>query len=283
MAVKTLPGLTDAVTRERFDAELKAHITAQQGADGVCRLLGTCEKDGALCLVMKRYAGSLRDRITIGLEVGEVRRIGHSLFRTVEQLHAAGVVVKDIKPDNVLMNEYGQPFLADFGIAVVVTGTLRIQPTSVKGTFNYMAPEAFRDTGHGAEVDIWAMACVIVEMCTGVMPFADLQIQQIVMAVCFDRRTPDVPDHVPAADLIRRCFAFDPAERPSASELAEALAPEAAALPEVVEGLYRNTYSLVTTVSVLNDVQLACSDLQTLQITYFRMHAAAGGILDHPM
>ena len=185
---------------------------------------------------MKRYAGSLRDRITAGLEAGQPRRIGHSLFRTLDQLHTAGVIVKDIKPENVLMNEYDQPFLADFGLAVVVTGTLRIQPTSMKGTFNYMAPETFETAGHGAEVDIWAMACVVVEMCTGEMPFAGLQINQITRAVCDHRRVPDVPDHVPAAELIRRCFAFDPTERPSASELADALAPEAAALPEVVGG-----------------------------------------------
>jgi serine/threonine protein kinase len=237
VAVKSLPGLTDDVTRARLDKELKAHITAQHVASGVCRLLGTCEKDRTICLVMKLYNGSLRDRITAGLDAGESRRVAHALARTLEQLHAAGVIVKDIKPENVLMDEFGQPVLADFGISEVVTRTTRIMPTSVQGTFSYMAPELFESEGHGPEVDVWSLACVISEMCTGVMPFAGLQMAQIMRAVCDRRVVPDVPDHAPAADVVRRCFAFKPAARPSAAELAAALAPEAAELPEVVEGM----------------------------------------------
>jgi hypothetical protein len=237
VAVKLLPGLTDDVTRARFERELKAHITAQHVSSGVCRLIGTCEKDRTLYLVMKLYSGSLRDRITAGLDVGDPRRIGHALSHTLEQLHAAGVIVKDIKPENVLMDEFGQPVLADFGISDVVTRTTRIMPTSVQGTFNYMAPELFGRGGFGPEVDVWALGGVMVEMCTGAMPWADLQMQQIMFAVCMERHVPEVPDHVPAADVVRRCFAFEAAARPSAAELAAALAPEAVELPEVVEGM----------------------------------------------
>ena len=61
----------------------------------------------------------------------------------VEQLHRAGVVVQDIKPQNVLLDAYGSPVLADFGIADVIGRTTKVMPTSVKGTFNYMSPEAF--------------------------------------------------------------------------------------------------------------------------------------------
>jgi hypothetical protein len=237
VAVKLLPGLTSEVVRARFDKELKAHITAQHVSSGVCRLIGTCEKDSTLYLVMKLYNGNLRDRITAGLDVGEARRVAHAMSRTLEQLHAAGVIVKDIKPENVLMDEFGQPVLADFGISEVVTRTMRITPTSVQGTYNYMAPELFGRGGFGAEVDVWSLACVVVEMCTGAMPWTGLQMQQIYVAVCVERDVPDVPDHAPAAAVIRRCFAFEPAARPTATELAAALAPEAAELPEVVESL----------------------------------------------
>jgi hypothetical protein len=240
VAVKSLPGLTDDATRAQFERELKAHITAQHVASGVCRLLGTCEKGGGggtLCLVMRLYEGNLRIRITAGLEAGEVRRIGHTLSQTLMQLHAAGVIVKDIKPENVLMDEFGQPVLADFGISDVVTRTICIVPTNMEGTFNYMAPELFQRGGYGPQVDVWALACVVVEMCTGVMPWADLQMQQIICAVCVERDAPVVPDHAPAADVLRRCFAFEPANRPTAAELSAALAPEAAELPEVVCGM----------------------------------------------
>ena len=69
----------------------------------MCRLLGTCEKSNRLCLVMQRYERSLADFIKSGpLSEATIRSIGHALCRTLEQLHRAGVVVLDIKSQNVL-------------------------------------------------------------------------------------------------------------------------------------------------------------------------------------
>ena len=118
VAVKMLPELTQAEQRVQFDTELKAHLTAQQGAEGVCRLIGTCQKGSNMCLVLKRYERNLADKIAAGeLDYAEVRRIMWSLCRTLSQLHAAGVVVQDIKPQNVLLDQYDEPVFADFGIA----------------------------------------------------------------------------------------------------------------------------------------------------------------------
>ena len=118
VAVKILPALTRTEQREQFDRELKAHLTAQQGANGVCRLIGSCQKGDRMCLVMKRYTRSLADMIDAG-ELGhsETRRIARSLCRTLAELHEAGVVVQDIKPANVLLDQYDEPVFADFGIS----------------------------------------------------------------------------------------------------------------------------------------------------------------------
>jgi serine/threonine protein kinase len=186
---------------------------------------------------MKRYECNLASKIEAGLEPREVRRIAHSLFQTLQQLHAVGVVVKDIKPENVLIDQAGRPHIADFGISVVVTRTTKIMPTSISGTFHYLAPETFGRDGFYTEVDIWAMACLIVEMCTRAPPWAGLQMQQITVAVFYEREAPAVPDHAPEAALVRRCFAFDPKERPTAAELVAAFEPEAAELPELVGGM----------------------------------------------
>lgn len=223
VAVKMLPGLAQEEQRRQFDKELKAHILAQQGADGVCRLIGTCEKEHQLCVVMRRYERSLKEKIDAGEfegNQGEVRRVAHSLCRTLAQLHAAGVVLQDIKPQNVLLDQYDLPVLADFGIANVITRTTKVMPTSVQGTFNYMAPEAF-EPPLGVEADVWSIGCVIVEMVTGQPPWSELQMQQIMMAVAMRKRAPEVPDAVPSAQAVRRCFAFEPGERPTAAELAE--------------------------------------------------------------
>jgi hypothetical protein len=90
-----------------------------------------------------------------------------------------------------------------------------------------MAPEAF-EPSFGTEVDVWSMGCLIVEMCTGKPPWAELNMQQIITAVVVRKRVPDVPDSAPAAETVRKCFAFGPKERPTASELADALAPQVA-------------------------------------------------------
>ena len=166
----------------------------------------------------------------------DIQRISHSLCRTLEQLHQAGVVVQDIKPQNVLLDSYGAPVFADFGISRVIGRTTKIMPTSIVGTFNYMAPEAFVPP-LGIEADIWSMGCLIVEMCTGAAPWADMQMQQIMAAVYMMKRVPDVPGTMPAADTVRCCFAFEPSERPTALELANALSPEMASLPEIVGGM----------------------------------------------
>ena len=227
VAVKTLSAMTQAEQRERLEAEVRAHVVAQQGADGVCRLLGTCEKNGAVYLVMRRYECSLADRLSglgglSGLGDAEVRRIGHSLCVTLGQLHGAGVIVSDIKPANVLFDAHDRPVLADFGIAALVGRTTRIVPTSVKGTFNYMAPEAF-EPPYGVEADIWSMGALLVEMHTGRAPWAQMNMQQIVTAVLVRRRAPDVPDTMPCAETIRECFRFAPRDRPTAGALAAAL------------------------------------------------------------
>eukprot|EP00035_Acanthoeca_spectabilis_P012842 m.233334 g.233334 ORF g.233334 m.233334 type:complete len:1046 (-) comp15730_c0_seq3:113-3250(-) len=229
VAVKMLPEMSVAEASAQFEKELRAHITAQQGADGVCRLIGTCEKLHRLCLVMRRYECNLATVIANaqpgGIDPDETQRIAHSLLQTLTELHEAGVVVKDIKPENVLFDKHKRPVFSDFGISVVVSRTTKVMPTSVSGTFNFLAPEAFEVVGFGVQVDIWAMGCLVVQMCTGEIPWAGMQMHQIMMAVCVHRKAPNVPDHTPAASLIRQCFTFDPAERPTAAALAEALAP----------------------------------------------------------
>ena len=79
-------------------------------------------------------------------------------------------------------------------------------PTSIKGTVNYMAPEAFNPP-LGVEADVWSMACLVLEMSTGQRPWGDMPMQQIMTAVLVRRTTPEVPDSVPAAEVLRRCIA----------------------------------------------------------------------------
>ena len=243
VAVKMLPGMSRTEEREVFNRELKPHMLAARHCDGVCQLHGTCELPGLrMALVMKRYERSLRAMIAAAggpLEAATVRRLAHSLFKTLAQLAAAGIVCRDIETDNILLDEYGELVLADFGISVVLETATHIAPTTMQGTFNYMSPEALNDQaegGIGPHTDVWALGCVIVEMLTGEMPWAGMPMQQIMMAVAVQFRVPAVPEGAPEEDLLRRCFARAPRDRPTAAQLAEAFA-SAADPPPAMENM----------------------------------------------
>jgi len=241
VAVKMLPRMTQLEERQTFQRELRAHMLAARHCDGVCHLYGTCElRSSRMALVLKRYERSLRAEIAAAsgpLNDTVVCRLARSLAKTLAQLAAAGIVCRDIKTDNILLDEYGEPVLADFGISVVLSTATRIVPTSIQGTFNYMAPEAFNDQaegGIGPHTDVWALGCVIVEMLTGKMPWEGMPIQQIMMAVAMQFRVPTVPEGAPAADVLGRCFAKLPRDRPTAKQLAEAFALAAVPAPSPV-------------------------------------------------
>ena len=227
VAVKKLPVMTIKDERAAFQKELKAFMHAARHCDGICVLYGTCELDARVCMVMKRYAKSLHAVIVEAgrLEEPEVRRYAHSLFRTLGQLHDSGLVVRDIKPDNILVDSYGDLVLSDFGISEIMQTATHVAQSQVKGTFAYMAPEAFSAKQVGPPLDNWAMACVVLEMYTGEVPWREMQMQQIMYAVCVDRRVPEVPADAPAADVLQQCFAFAPGDRPKAIDIAQAFAP----------------------------------------------------------
>jgi mitogen-activated protein kinase kinase kinase len=242
VAVKSMPDMTVTEERVAFKRELKAHMHAVRHCDGICKLHGTYESGNRLSLVMKLYeGGSLDKRIRDGtLDADKICRYAHVLCSALRQLHGCGLVVRDIKPPNILFDSFDQPVLADFGIAEVVSTATRRLPTSIKGTFNYMAPETFLDAeaggpGIGPPADVWAMSCVVVEMHTRKVPWDGMNMQQIMMAVAVHYRAPAVPETAPAHALLGRCFLRNPAERPSAGDLADAFAPPSGARDMIAE------------------------------------------------
>lgn len=254
VAIKTMPAMSLEEQRRQVAEEARVHLAAQRASCGVCALIGTMDGGYGVCLVMRRYRQSLADYIRNSgtLRDAKIRSIGHSLCCTLSELHDAGIIMQDIKPANVLLDAHDRPVFSDFGIASIGAPAAH---TSMKGTFNYMAPEAF-DPPLDTKADIWSMACLLLEMHTGRQPWEGMQMQHIVTTVLVKRHTPIVPARMPAAPAVRRCFSFVPAQRPDAATLALALCP-------VDEAERREAESEATLDAVLNANEAKVNDLRS--------------------
>jgi len=169
-----------------------------------------------LYTVMPLYQGELLStrlarRPLVGLEEG--RNIAIKLARGVAALHRAGIIHRDIKPDNVILESEGSLKLIDLGV-VRVPGLEDFPPEDIPGTMAYMAPEMFAGEPGNEATDIYALGVTMFRAFTGEFPYGNLD------AVSRPRRSrpvplaelrPDLPAWLQAA--LGRAVANDPAER----------------------------------------------------------------------
>ena len=141
------------------------------------------------------------------------------VLKGLEYLHYHNIVHRDIKSSNVLVTCDGVCKLADFGSAKKIIG--KELTSSVTGTFNWIAPEVFNQTGHGRHVDIWGIGCLVIEMATGRPPWSKLKQFDIIMKVCSQDDVPELPKEYSkdAKDFVSLCFKRIPYERPNIYEL----------------------------------------------------------------
>jgi hypothetical protein len=152
-----------------------------------------------------------------------VAELGTTLAAALAHVHERGIVHRDIKPGNVLLDEDGRPWLADFGIARIVDATRVTATGVVVGTAAYMAPEQVRGEAVGPAADVYALGLVLLEAVTGRREYDGGALESALARLNRSPRVPsDVPD--PLAATIRRMTLGEPAERPSAEQVAAALA-----------------------------------------------------------
>jgi serine/threonine protein phosphatase PrpC len=173
-------------------------------------------RQSCLYTVMPLYQGELLEtriarRPSVGLEEG--RNIAIKLARGIAALHRVGVVHRDIKPDNVILEREGSLKLIDFGV-VRVPGLEESQPEDIPGTPAYMAPEMFDGEPGNEATDIYALGVTIFRAFGGEYPYGNID---AVSPPRRDRPTPlsalrpDLPAWVQA--VLGRAIAADPAER----------------------------------------------------------------------
>ena len=228
--------LTDDEAVRRFALESTALVELSWNAHIVHVYDTGMTADGRPYLAMEYLPeGTLGDRVRAegALPPDEVRRIGLALTDAVGAAHEAGVLHRDLKPDNVLLGRRDEPKLADFGIARIagqsVTSTSSAQ--AFRGTILHAAPELLDGEQPTEATDIWSIGSTLYTLCTGRAPFArpaagEDSVTAIIRRTLLDD-PPSLPDRVPAdlAATILSCLAKDPDDRPvSVAELGERLA-----------------------------------------------------------
>jgi eukaryotic-like serine/threonine-protein kinase len=161
---------------QAFQRECEIAVDASQRCTRVARAYGRTTIHGKEYLVMMRYHhGDFSKVLERPLSVPAAIHFGWQLCEGLEQLHGCGIVVRDLKPSNILVDVRGHLVLSDFGIAKVGdTDTTTTATGAQKGSAHYMAPEQFDPDVYGqiaAQTDVWAWACIMVQMLTGQLPW----------------------------------------------------------------------------------------------------------------
>jgi serine/threonine-protein kinase len=261
VAIKVLrEELAAAVGAERFLEEIR--VTASLQHPHILPLFDSGSAKGLVWYVMPFVEGeTLRSRLARErrLPVDDALQLVREMADALEYAHRHGVVHRDVKPENVLLQS-GHALVADFGIALALqnAGGARITRTGITlGTPSYMSPEqAAGDRPIDARTDVYALGAVLHEMLAGESPFAAAPNQEMRNGMhepfgSLATRRADVSPSLDAA--VRRALAKDPDQRfPSAAAFAAALTA-----PLRVEGASRARMVSVRTAMYAVGVVLA--------------------------
>lgn len=224
VALKVLQSqYTDADMRERFLRE--ARTSARLEHPHIIDVYRADETDGVVWFSMRYVNGeSLGDRLRDrgALPVPEALRILREVAWGLAYAHARGVVHRDIKPDNILLDrDSGRSVLTDFGIArdAAYDSSLTLLG-NVLGSVHYMSPEQAAGEPVDGRSDVYALGCVAYHMLAGVPPFEG--VAQAVLVAHVTKPAPSLVGtaNVPAglAALIDSCLCKAPDERPASAD-----------------------------------------------------------------
>jgi serine/threonine-protein kinase len=206
------------VFRKRFLRE--ARVAAEVEHENLVPIVEAGEAAGRYYLAAAYVEGrTLEDRLEGGpLALPELLRVVGEVGAGLDALHRQGLVHRDVKPSNIILDGNGRALLTDFGLAKGPAYTVLTKPGQVVGTLDYLAPEIIKGEGAQPASDLYALGCVAFACAAGAPPFASANLFEVTVAhlgeeppdPCAER--PDLPAGLSAALL--QALAKDPAERP---------------------------------------------------------------------
>jgi serine/threonine protein kinase len=229
--------------RARFRSESRTAASVEDPR--VVTVFGAGEVDGLLYVSMRYVPGRDLGRMVEAdgpLSPDDAARLIAQVADGLDAVHAAGLVHRDVKPHNVIVDEDGDAHLTDFGLAKAMGATTGLTATGqVIGTVDYMAPEQIEAQRVDARTDVYALGGVLYNAVTGRVPFAERE-SSAKMWAHVNEPPPSAGKRAGVLDsVIRRAMAKDPIDRfPSAGDLGRAALAvtrgEAVTEPEHVVG-----------------------------------------------
>lgn len=250
VAVKKLVVVGEDTDLVWVESELEELRRKAMWCRNVCRFHGVRKVDGCVALVMDKCNGSVETEMSVNegrLTLEQILRYGADIARGVAELHAAGVVCMNLKPSNLLLDEDGRAVVSDYGLPAILKKPAcrkaRLECDSSRThscmdctmlSPNYTAPEAWEPVkkslnifwddalGISPESDAWSFGCTLVEMCTGSVPWAGMNAEEIYRAVVKAKRQPPQYASVVGVGIPRDlwkmigdCLQFKASKRPT--------------------------------------------------------------------
>jgi len=208
---------------ERFRREARA--VAQLSHPNIVTVIDRGEENGKQFIVFELVDGeNLKELVDRGgpLPVRRVLELGLEVGRALAFAHAQGLVHRDVKPQNVLLNDEGHAKVTDFGIVRSLDAVGHTETGTVLGTSHYIAPEQARGERVDAQTDVYSFGVVLYELLTGEVPYPGDNFLSVAMKHVNDP-VPSVLDARPdtplrLATLVERSLAKQPAERPASMD-----------------------------------------------------------------
>ncbi|WP_374106393.1 protein kinase [Streptomyces sp. TRM70350] len=229
VAVKEMriDGLDAEDARTRRERTLReARATARIDHPHVVRVYDVVDEGERLWIVMELVAGRSLERIMAEdgpLGPGAAARIGLGLVEALREVHARGVLHRDIKPGNVLVEDAGRRVvLTDFGIAAIQDAKALTMAGMLVGSPDYMAPERISGRPQGPPSDVWSLGATLSAALAGQSPFSRDTTLATLHAVLYEE--PELPPSAgPLREVLGALLRKDPGIRPGLEEVEAAL------------------------------------------------------------
>ncbi|WP_211226913.1 serine/threonine-protein kinase [Amycolatopsis benzoatilytica] len=235
------PGVSEA---ERDNMRQRAMREAKNAArfqhPNAIVVFDVAEHSGDPCLVMEYLNGPSLSAVLAEqgtLPVGQVARIGEQVAAALVAAHRAGIVHRDVKPGNILIDETGTAKITDFGISRAAGDMTLTQTGLIGGTPAYLAPELARGADPVPSSDVFALGATLYQAIEGQTPYGNTTNQLALLYAAANGQVNPPTQAGPATALLMSLLRSEASERPSMAEARERLAALATGEPAATQQL----------------------------------------------